>query len=84
LAPTDSASRRYRSRDRGWSFVQVACLVRFLSSRQKTHSMMDLAMPSANSWFGIRLLPVVKRARVDFDHHPSHLRVYRDFWCPPC
>jgi hypothetical protein len=27
----------------------VACLVRFLSSRQRTHPMTDLAMPSANA-----------------------------------
>jgi hypothetical protein len=59
LAPTDSSSRRYPGRDRGWSFVQVACLVRFLSSRKRARPMTELAMPSANSWFGIRLLPSV-------------------------
>ena len=49
LAPTDSSSRRYPGRDRGWSFVQVACLVRFLSSRKRARPMTELAMPSANS-----------------------------------
>src|SRR4029077_12241280 len=59
LAPTDSSSRRYPGRDRGWSFVQVACLVRFLSDDRRTRPMTDTAMPSANSCCGIRLLPGV-------------------------
>jgi hypothetical protein len=59
LAPTYSASRRYRGRDRCWSLVQVAWLVRPLSSRQRTHPTKGLAMPAAVSWFGIGLPPAV-------------------------
>jgi uncharacterized membrane protein YoaK (UPF0700 family) len=53
------APRRYRGRDRGWSSVQVACLLRLLSDHRRTHPMTDTARPSTNSWFGIRLLPGV-------------------------
>jgi hypothetical protein len=59
LAPADSAPRRYPGRNRGRSFVQVACLLRLLSDHRRTHPMTDTARPSTNSWFGIRLLPGV-------------------------
>jgi uncharacterized membrane protein YoaK (UPF0700 family) len=53
------AQSRVRGRDRGWSSVQVACLLRLLSDHRRTHPMTDTARPSTNSWFGIRLLPGV-------------------------